>query len=133
MESRAESTTQTYASAFDVWSRWAAANKVSPLPAQPLTIALYLLGKIQQGHSYAVCKAAFYGIKYWHTLHLMSDPTDSLLPIRMLEAAKRLDTRNLRKKEPITSAILAQLYKKLVDGEGTLSSIRTMCFCVLGY
>ena len=106
---------------------------MSSLPAQPLTVALYILSRIQQGSTYAVCKGAFYSIKHMHKLHMMPDPTLEVLPAMMLEAAKRLDNHVLTKKEPISTDILIKLHEKLIVNMGNLGSVRTMCFCILGY
>lgn len=106
---------------------------VCPMPAESLTFSLYMLSKIQQGQSYAVCKSTFYGVKHMHKLYLQPDPTGSVLAINLLEAAKRLDTRTKNRKDPITIDILEKLYQDLVVSRNTLTSLRLMCLCILGF
>ena len=133
VHSRADNTVRTYYQSFAMWDSWASAHQVSSLPAQPLSVALYILARIQLGHTYAVCKSGFYSIGYLHKLHMMPDPTSEMLPTLMLEAAKRLDKHCLTKKEPITNEILKMLHNNLMIKDGTLGAIRTMTFCILGY
>ena len=133
MHSRADSTVRNYYYAFEAWSAWAKMFQVIPLPAQPVSFALYLLAKIQQGATFAVCKGSFYGVKYVHNLYMLPDPTEQTLVINMLEAAKRLDTHKVAKKEPITVEVLTKLYESTIKKGGSLNDIRVMCFCILGY
>jgi integrase len=132
VHSRAESTTSAYFGVFSAWKRWATANHVVHLPAKPLTVSLYLLSKIQEGDSYAVCKAAFYGLKYFHTIQLQPDPTEDALVRNMLEAAKRLDTHVAKKKEPLTIGILHEFHTYCTT-TASLSNMRLLCMCLLGF
>ena len=106
---------------------------VRSLPANAVSFALYLLYRIQQGSTYAVCKGAFYGVKHIHNLYMQPDPTDEILVVSMLEASKRLDVHVIAKKEPITIDILHKLYATIIKARGTLNDYRVMCFCVLGF
>ncbi len=133
VHSRQGSTVRGYHGAYSAWSRWAGTYKASCMPADPITFALYLLSRIQQGHSYAVCKNIFYGIKHTHKIHLQPDPTENTLAQYLLEAAKRLDTRQKNQKEPISIQILEKLYNSSMEPTHTLTSARIMCFCILGF
>ena len=133
VHSRADNTVENYYYAFQSWDRWAKLYGLVSLPAQPVSLALYLLFRIQQGGTYAVCKGAVYGIKHIHKLHMASDPTEEPLVLSMLEASKRLDTHVVVKREPITIDILQKLYTTTVKGRGSLNDIRVMCFSILGY
>lgn len=133
VHARADNTVKNYYYAFQAWDKWAKAYGVCSLPAQAVSFALYLLSRIQQGDTHAVCKGAFYGIKYIHNLYMVQDPTEQTLVISMLEAAKRLDNHIVAKKEPITTDILQKLYQSTVKAKGSLNDIRVMCFCLLGY
>ena len=106
---------------------------VRSLPANAVSLALYLLYRIQQGSTYAVCKGAFYGVKHIHNLYMQPDPTEEILVVSMLEASKRLDVHVIAKKEPITIDILHKLYATIIKARGTLNDYRVMCFCVLGF
>ena len=133
VHARSDNTVKNYYNAFVTWDKWAKMYGVCSLPAQPVSFALYLLARIQQGATHAVVKGAFYGVKYVHNFYMQPDPTEQVLVINMLEAAKRLDTHVVAKKEPITSAILQKLYTVTVKSRGTLNDVRVMCFCILGY
>ena len=124
---------KNYFYAFQAWERWAKAYGVVSLPAQPVSFTLYLLARIQEGGTYPVVKAAFYGVKHVHKFFMVPDPTEQMVVINMKEASKRLDTHVVEKKEPITTLILQKLYSTTVEARGTLNDIRVMCFCLLGY
>ena len=133
VHSRADGTVNSYYSSYSMWRRWAIKLGVSPLPAKPLTLGLYLLSRIQNGDSYAVCKSSFYGIRYIHNMHFHPDPTQNAVVVEMLQAAKRLDMHVVQKKEPITVEILSKLYEQLMGMPLCLSKVRTMCMCIMGF
>ncbi len=133
VHSRADRTVTSYFSVYSTWKRWAISFGVRPLPAEPLTFGLYLLAKIQNGDSYAVCKSALYGVKHIHKMNLVADPTSNDLVIGMLEAAKRLDNHTIHRKEPITVEILRRLFYNLMGPPQSLGKVRTMCMCILGF
>ena len=133
VHSRSDNTVKNYFYAFQAWDRWAKLYGVVSLPAQAVSFALYLLYRIQQGASYAVCKGAFYGVKHVHNLYMLPDPTEQTLVENMLEAAKRLDVHVVTKKEPITVDIIQKLYNTTVKLRGSLNDYRVMCFCILGF
>ena len=88
---------------------------------------------MQTGHSFASCKAVFYGVKYIHKLYRLPDPTIRSLPTNMLEAIKRLDVHHVNRKEPLTPVIFRKLHYELTMRSGSLEDVRTMVFVVLGF
>ena len=65
-------------------------------------------------------------------LAYVEDPTEHPLVRQVLEGAKRMLAHKVGKKEPITPNILKALVDKF-GKEATLSDIRTLTICLLGY
>ena len=84
VHSREEYTVKNYQASFQCWENWVTYHKLATLLADPVSFALFILFRIQQGASYATCKAVFYGVKYMHNLHMVPDPTTQQLPMNML-------------------------------------------------
>ena len=85
------------------------------MPASPIHVALFLTEMIDKNASYSVISATAYSIKWVHSLHNQIDPTNNSYVTNLLEAAKRLCSKPVNKKEPVTSESLIELCKKYVD------------------
>ena len=64
VESRAANTVKSYTGGYRKWKDWAKRYDVTPLPGNPVTLALYFLSLIQSEQTLAVIENSFYGIKY---------------------------------------------------------------------
>ena len=112
--SRATGTVNGYTRAFNRWkvfaSRW---GEITPFPAEPLPVALYLQHLLETTSSCSSVDAAFYGIKWAHETAGLVSPTDSSLVVAVRDASKRiLGTGRSNRKEPIPPELL----KSIVDG-----------------
>ena len=96
---RANNTIKKYQQYFNAWRKWATDLNVSFLPGNPLHIGLYILHKIQAGHSLPTIDATFFAIKFYHTSLLNTDPCQQSLVNNMFEAAKRLSDHKTKKKK----------------------------------
>ena len=69
---RPNNTIKKYQQYFNAWRKWATDLNVSFLPGNPLYIGLYILHKIQAGHSLPTIDAIFFAIitsLYWTPIH----------------------------------------------------------------
>ena len=89
VKSRAANTIKSYTVGYRKWEDWTKRYDATPLPGNPVTVALYLLSLLQSEHTLAVIENSFYGIKFIHKTLLKDDPTEYLLVKEMLEVAKR--------------------------------------------
>ena len=71
---REENTIKKYQQYFKIWKEWATTHQVCFLPAEPIHVALYLLSKIQAGHTFPTIDASFYAIKFFHKSLFNVDP-----------------------------------------------------------
>ena len=72
-------------------------------------------------------------LSWAHQLACVKDPTQCLLVKQVLEGAKRILAHRTQKKEPITPAILEQLVSKFAGKEASLSDIRIIAICLIGF
>ena len=134
-KSRAEGTDKKYHGAFIRFHKWASSNGLRSrdiLPAKALTVAIYLASLIQSANSPSAVIAAFYGIKWFHDLYGLESPTNSKLVVNVLESAKRILSKQVVKKEPITVDILTSLYLRLYS-ENNLKNQRIICIFLVGF
>ena len=103
------------------------------LPANPITFALYLLSMIQVGSNVKKIEARIYSVKYFHTMVGLADPTDHSLVLQMLEVAKRLCTKPVNRKEPLTRHHIKSIYEKCGSEDMTLTNLRTFVMILLGF
>ena len=98
---KADSTTERYSRAFDMFRLWDASyNEISVLPSNYLSVAIYL----QSNSSYSALEAALCGICCGpHNLYGFSDPCDSNLVQGILKSAKRSLSRPVVKKRACQS------------------------------
>ena len=134
-KSRADSTNKKYSSAFLRFHKWALCNELGSgdiLPAKIFPVAIYLASLIQTANSPGPVITAFYAIKWFHDLYGFESPTNSKLVVNILEASKRILSKPIKKKEPVTIDILTSLYLKLYT-ENNLKSQRMICACLIAY
>lgn len=106
------------------WAEW---HHLVTMPADPLSFTIFLLHKVQLGHSFTSCKSVFYRVKYVHKLYRCRDPTTGALPTNMLEA------HMVNKNEPIGPSTFRKLHRELVVVSRKLLDVRTMAFVVFGF
>ena len=134
--SRETSTIKNYTYAFYRFKSWARDFlELSYLPASNKSIALYILSLIQSGKSFTVIRSAIAAIARFHKMCGLVDYTKSEMVTIVLDGAKRLASEPIRKKEPITSEILAQFREYFVRPNGSMNllDLRNLSFCILAY
>ena len=134
LQSRAPSTAKKYAGAFCRWRTWAATKpQVNPFPAKPIHVGLYLSYLIQKANTSSPVEEVVNALSWAHNLACVEDPTGHPLVKQVLEGAKRILAHKTDKKEPITPEILKALVDKYATTHATLSDIRTLTICLLGF
>jgi integrase len=135
LQSRAESTRKSYTNAFNRWRKWAISNGIGSgdiLPARALPVAVYLTSLMQFAKTPKPIVNAFYSIKWFHDINDLHSPTDSKLVINVLESAKRILSKPINKKEPVTVDLLQSVHHDLY-AEGNILSQRTICALLLAF
>ena len=130
--SKSVATNKKYDSYFLRFKKWCSSHGLKFLPASVPTVALFLGSIIQQKVSSSVLEAYVYSISWHHTLSLKPNPCKDNFVSLILEGGKRMLSRPINKKEPITTDILLKLvnfYKKSC----TLPNLRTCAMCLLGF
>ena len=81
------------------------------IPSQKLQFALFMICLIQIGESYNVIESSNYTVKHFRNISVKPDPTNLTLTGYLLEAAKRLCHRPTKKKQPIKSDHVHNIYE----------------------
>ena len=130
---RENNTIKKYHSSFNAWKTWCKTFSVKEIPANALTISLFILNLIQIDSSFPKIEGVYYAIKFYHNMLGYEDPCKNLIVVNMLEAAKRICNHSVTKKKPITVQHLHILFDKLIRNDTDLSKMRTMNICLLGF
>ena len=95
-------------------------------------MCLYIGSLIQQGVSVAVLESNFYSIKWFHDINYPSNPCSDKLLNTILEGGRRILSKPIKKKEPITADILKLIVSRF-GSEFDLSKLRVCVLCLLGF
>ena len=129
---KSTATKNKYDSYFLRFKNWCSSHGLNFLPASVPTVALFLGSIIQQKVSVSVLEAYVYSISWQHSLSLKSNPCQDNFISLILEGGKRMLSKPINKKEPITTDILLKLvnfYKQNCN----LLNLRTCVMCLLGF
>ncbi|CAC5380035.1 unnamed protein product [Mytilus coruscus] len=132
--SKAKSTNNKYRIYFEKFRKWCVSFGLQYSPATSTTISLYIGGLIQQGISVSVLESNYYSIKWHHDKNFKDNPcSDEFLSlVQFLEGGKRIFSKPINKKEPVTPEILQMIISKYgIDND--LSSLRICVLCLLGF
>lgn len=131
---KAPATIKKYAGAFGRWKRWAAGHQeVSPFPAKPTHVALYLSYLAQKAKTAAPLEEAVSALSWAHRMATVEDVTCHPLVVQVLTGAKKLLAHKVTKKEPLRPEHLAALLEKFGTKDASLADIRALTFCLLGF
>ena len=132
LHSRADSTVKKYLGAFRRWKVWAAAHKLSPLPAKPHEFALYLQHLSEKTESKAAVEEAVNALAWMHSSAGLMTPSSHPLVRATLEGLRRTLAKPVVKKEPITVEMLEVMVRD-ANSSGSLSDLRLITACLLGF
>ena len=103
------------------------------LPAKEIYLALFISSMIQSNSSYAKFKQVYYRIKWTHNILGLRDPLKSPLLIALSNAAKRMLSKPVCKKEPIKPWHLQKLVKLFGGKNASLRDLRLLTMCLVGF
>lgn len=129
---KSDSTNVKYLSYFKKWEQFILSKGGSALPASPIHIALYLTDLMDKRVSSSVISSTVYSIKWAHSLRNLPDPTENLFVKNLLEASKRVLSKPVCKKEPISKDALITLCSKYADTSDVLV-IRDLCMMLIAF
>ena len=132
--SKAKNTQVKYYRGFARWRSWPSKfTEVNVLPACSIYIALFGFKLFQDNVSCHIIDEVYYGIKWVHVISGYKNPCNSPIVINILEAAKRLLSVPVKKKEPVTPEIMQSLFQRFGGSDATHSDLRLLTLCTLGY
>ncbi|CAG2189962.1 unnamed protein product [Mytilus edulis] len=130
--SRSNSTIKKYKCYFKKFEKWCVSCSLECLPATTTTISMYIGGLIQQGSSVAILDASFYSIKWFHDFNFKHNPCSDKFLGLIYEGGRRLLSKPINKKEPITPDILRKIVLKFGD-HNNLKKLRVVVLFLLGF
>lgn len=135
LKSREKTTTNKYWYAFQRFNDWMKLNLQEVIfPAEGKTVGLYLTHLAEEkSPSVVFWHSTFPGIRHFHLLNGMSDPTLHPLPNLILEAVKRSKGKPVVGKLPVTMEIMRNLYGKLFRENTNQREIRFLTFAFLSF
>lgn len=132
VQSRSVNTNTKYLSYFNKWKSFIEDKGLSPIPASPVHVALYVTDLIDKNVSSSVISATVYSIKWAHSLKNLPDPTNNSFVVNLLETAKRTLSKPVQKKEPISSDSIKQLCDMYSYSTDVLI-LRDLCMILVAY
>ena len=81
--------------------------------AEPIHVTLYLLSKLQAGHTVPTVDASFYAIKFFYMSLLNLDSFRHFFFINVFEGAKRATAHKIKKKKTVSLDNLNKNFFKL--------------------
>lgn len=131
--SRADPTTRKYCGSFLRFKKWTIFQGIKDsecFPSKILHVSIYLVCLAQQANSPSSVTEAYNGLKWAHDIDRCSSSTDNRFVMNILEGSKRILSKPVSKKKPITVDVLRKMYLKLFD-RNNLYNQRTICMCLL--
>ena len=129
-----EGTIRTYLADVKRWKLWALSNCFCHMPANSFHIAAYLQCLIFEVNSPSPVLNAVYSRDWAQRLAGLPKVSDHPVISSMLSASQRILGKPKAKKEPIASEMLKALVtSKISDKSPSLSDLRTVALCLLGY
>ena len=131
--SLADNTNKKYDIYFCRFRKWCSDHSLNYMPAKPSVVCLYLSSLVVQCVPTSVLDSAFYSIKRFHDVSLKCNPCEDKLIKMCYEGSKRILSKPINKKQPIT----VEMLDKIVDHFGSnyfdLSGLSVCTICILGF
>ena len=113
--------------------RWAVGHQeVSPFPAKPTHVALYLSYLTQKAKTATPLEEAVSALLWAHCMATVENVTCHPLVVQVLAGAKKL-LAHKAKKEPLRPDHLAALVENFGTKDASLADIRALTFRLLGF
>ena len=130
---KAPSTVTSYARAVNRWVVWCKKNAFTPLPAKPITMALYLVKLMDQNLSKSSIFNAVYGINWVHRKFSVKNPVNSSLVSQTLASLRRLMAHPCKKKHPLQSSHVRELAHAYGHVGAALPDLQMVFLVTLGF
>ena len=127
---RADSTLDTYAKSWRVWTRWCDARGVTPLPASAEAVARFAAHEADRGMRPGTIEARLSAVAAYHRAAGHPNPADSK-QVRLVVSGirRRLDAGDVRRVAPVTVPVLVRVLAACGDGA---AGARDRCALLLG-
>ena len=132
VSSRADKPTHKHTSTFNRFQRFCSERGYIYLPANPIHVAVNLSDHSDQQVSYGMIAAAFFAIKLVHNINNYQDPTENGFVKSLLDTAKRLHSKSVKRKNVINVELLILLCDQY-RGCTKLTDIRDLAMLLVGY
>ena len=96
-------------------------------------VSLFLLSKIQAGHTFPTIDASFYAIKVFQKSLLNVDPCSHFFVTSMFEAAKRVTGHRIKKKKTLSLDDLNKIFVKLNQNKTNLADQRQLTIILIAF
>lgn len=132
LKSISKNTVRSYSQGLRSWNNWRKLHpEINQLPVHEFHLALYIASAIQSNQKYGRVENVYCGLNWLHKALDLPNPCESTMVQVLKEAAKRLLSKPVRKKEPISPHDLKRLVNHLKDG--SLIDLRTLAVAVVSY
>ena len=132
LKSIAPNTIKRYAYGFRTWSNWRRDHPdISCLPVVDVHLAIFIAVSIQINSPFGRVDSVCQGLSWLHRALGLPNPCESSTVVLLKEAAKRLLSKAVRKKEPLSPKDLKALAQRL--RYGSLIDLRSLTVAVLSY
>jgi integrase len=131
---KAANTRASYEKDWELWEKWCADNDHSPMPADPLVVAVYLTELHQErGLSPATCDRRLRGIGFAHTEAGMESPSKNPGVRTALEGIKRVASAEGYVPKQARALSVDELRALVADMPATLAGKRDRTLLLVGY
>jgi integrase len=131
-QARAPNTNKLYGQAYNRWKIWTNNYaEITPLPAQPSHVILYLIHLEKSAKTYSVINTALCAISWAHNLAGLESPTRNILVTEISNGLKRRLARPPQPKEPFEREHIQQLIRGMECNN--LTDIRNTLIIVIAY
>ena len=115
LNSKSSNTVNKYKALFNKWETFARDHNLTPLPANPYHVSLYLSSLLDLGSSKHSILPTAYAIKFQHDLKNFQFDSKHPFIKGIMEASKRQPCQVRNRKDPISREILISLCDKFKD------------------
>ena len=126
-------TYKSYTLGFKKWLKWVQKFKFQPFPVNKKHLMLFIAELTEESVSVAVLNNILYSISWVHNKADLEDPCKSNLISKMRLGAKKMLSKPISKKDPISPDMLKTTVSYFGQEKKNLMNWRFICMCLLGY
>lgn len=132
--SKSKNTLKIYDQYFAKFVKWCEVHGLVSLPAKESTVCVFLSNLLDKKSSVATLDAYFYSISWQHDLLMLNNPCVNKLVKFTFEGCRRILSKPVVKKQPVTPDILSRLVDHVCKDESLdLKDLRLCVMCILGF